>query len=214
MQSLSRWVSGMKVVRPELVRAIFAYQALYSLGDALRGGENPRRLRRLHRKSHATKAIDEFWSHSWQLKPYRKILCLLFLKNGLPASIIGTLAAFLTFGLTRSGYLLEYRPVWEIPYFCMAAGTFSSVLTLFLWPSRVKVFLDICCIDQVDDKNKAEGIVSLGGILKQSKTLLVLWDHTYIATRKPKQFSQLQVLRLCRFPLSLLSFVDRHSHRS
>ena len=26
--------------------------------------------------------------------------------------------------------------MWEIPYFCMAAGTFSSVLTLFLWPSR------------------------------------------------------------------------------
>ena len=54
--------------------------------------------------------------------------------------------------------------------------------------------------------------MSLGGILKQSKTLLVLWDHTYIATRKPRQFSQLQVLRLRRFPLSLLSFalVDRH----
>ena len=33
---------------------------------------------------------------------------------------------------------------------------------------------------QVDVKNKTEGIVSLGGILNKSKTLLILWDDTYI----------------------------------
>ena len=33
---------------------------------------------------------------------------------------------------------------------------------------------------QVDAEQKAAGIISLGGILKKSKTLLVLWDHTYI----------------------------------
>ncbi|CAE7413186.1 unnamed protein product [Symbiodinium natans] len=183
--TLARWVSAMKVLRPDLVRSIFAYQALSFMGSALRGG-GVRKLQRLHRRSRATESIDEFWTHSWQLGPTQKFLCLLFLKNGLPASVAGTLAACIPFFLMYYGYLSDaYRPAWhpepgQIPYFCTAAGTVTSVLTLFLWPSRAKVFLDVCCIDQVDAQKKAEGIASLAGILKQSKRLLVLWDHTYI----------------------------------
>ena len=35
-------------------------------------------------------------------------------------------------------------------------------------------------INQVDDQLKAEGILSIGGFLRSSKSLLVLWDPTYV----------------------------------
>ena len=234
------------MVRPELVRSIYACQALDFVGSAFRGG-SVRKLVRLHQKSKATKRIDEFWSHSWQKRPYQKVLCLLFLKNGVAASLTGTLAASMVCIFMRYGFLLvrlsddinrrgEHlgmlflctasglatvsfptlmalvkpprpqhasksqpwvpevvrddcvtvsRRLWlsRVDGFRNAAqvtGTLVAVLTLFMWRSSTKVFLDVCCIDQVNVKNKQEGILSLGGILNSCKTLLILWDETYI----------------------------------
>ena len=41
-----------------------------------------------------------------------------------------------------------------------------------------KVFVDVACISQYDPVLKKEGIVSIGGFLKKSKRLLVMWDET------------------------------------
>ncbi|CAE7399932.1 unnamed protein product [Symbiodinium pilosum] len=147
-----------------------------------------RQLARLHRKSKATESIDEFWSHSWQKRPYQKILCLLFLKNSIAASFVGTIAASIVFILMQHGFLLlrlsddttSGGEPYGSAFLCTVTGTFFAVLTLFAWRSRTKVFLDVCCIDQVNNKNKQEGILSLGGILSSCKTLLILWDETYI----------------------------------
>ena len=42
------------------------------------------------------------------------------------------------------------------------------------------VFLDRACVMQSDEALKAEAVVSMGGILKSSKSMLVLWDRTYV----------------------------------
>ncbi|CAE7944843.1 unnamed protein product [Symbiodinium sp. KB8] len=187
LQFLTNWVSEHKVVRPELVRSIYACQALDFFGSAFRTG-SVQKLDKLHKKSKATGRIDEFWSHSWQKRPYQKVLCLLFLKNGFAASLIGTLAASIVYTFMHNGMLLirlddrinSRGEHLGLPFLCTVIGTLVAVLTLFMWRSRIKVFLDVCCIDQVNAKNKQEGILSLCGILSKCKTLLILWDETYI----------------------------------
>ncbi|CAE7296828.1 unnamed protein product [Symbiodinium sp. KB8] len=103
-RQLSNWVSQHRVVRADLVRSILACQALDFLGSAFRSGSR-QKLARLHRKSKATKSIDEFWSHSWQKRPYQKVMSLLFLKNGFAASLLGTIAASIVFALMHYGFL-------------------------------------------------------------------------------------------------------------
>merc|ERR1712190_307615 len=50
---------------------------------------------------------------------------------------------------------------------------------LLLWRSRERIFLDKVCISQADAHLKSAGIMSIGGFLKHSKRLLVLWDSSY-----------------------------------
>ena len=69
-----------------------------------------------------------------------------------------------------------------------------------MWRSRVKVFLDVCCIDQVNVTNKQKGIMSLGGILNSCKTLLILWDETYIERLWCVSLGCLSRLHISSFP--------------
>ncbi|CAE7544168.1 cpr6 [Symbiodinium pilosum] len=55
-----------------------------------------------------------------------------------------------------------------------------ALLILVFWQSRSTVFLDKICIHQTDQALKAEGIMSIGGFLTNSKSLLVMWDATYV----------------------------------
>ncbi|CAE7236044.1 unnamed protein product, partial [Symbiodinium microadriaticum] len=59
-------------------------------------------------------------------------------------------------------------------------GNAAYYLTLLLFPRRRMVFLDRACVMQSDEALKAEAVVSMGGILKSSKSMLVLWDRTYV----------------------------------
>ena len=64
---------------------------------------------------------------------------------------------------------------WGFVFGCTVA-TFGM---LFLWQSGSKIFLDRICIHQKDEGRKRDGILSLGGFLKHSRSMLVLWDATY-----------------------------------
>ena len=48
-----------------------------------------------------------------------------------------------------------------------------------VWQPGSKIFLDRICIHQKDEDRKKDGILSLGGFLRHSRSMLVLWDSTY-----------------------------------
>eukprot|EP00913_Durusdinium_trenchii_P032516 g30442.t1 len=55
--------------------------------------------------SKETTSYDEFLSHSWQVESWKKVLLLMILKNGFPASVIGTSGALLMVVLWQFGFL-------------------------------------------------------------------------------------------------------------
>ena len=211
LSSIVGVVSGMQLQKPELLRAVPAWRVLRNFGRVLRDSSvNSRKLRALFLLSAKVPFIKEFWSHSWHGRQSMKIWLLLMLKNGLPAVCVGTFAAFLAAGLSY----LEILPGWykapriqspgfsgEFRYSCWAlfSGVVASLLTLLLWRSGDRVFLDRVCIHQGDDVLKAQAILHLGAFLKSSKTLVVVWDATYLS--RPGYRNS------CRWQLEVLVYV-------
>ncbi|CAE7222668.1 unnamed protein product [Symbiodinium microadriaticum] len=146
----------------------------------------------LYSMSSQVDSIDEFWSHSWRGVVLYKVWLLLMLKNGRAACIGGTLMALLVAYLSYvdllpgwykepriqgPGYSGEFRfSPWSNLIGCAAA-----LLLLIFWQSSSKVFLDIACIHQGDARLKADGILNLGALLKKSRTLVVVWDPSYLS---------------------------------
>ena len=170
-------------VKPELLRATSPSSALRFFGSVLwrhfRGD--------LFHLSFATKKIDCFWSHSWHATSWMKIMVLLVYYNGRAALVGGSAAACL--GLTL--FFLELLPTWPRGFSLEGAtydvgpwgfifGCLASILVLLLWmPRGSRVFLDRICIHQSDEKLKSAGVMSIGGFLKHSKSMLVLLDPSY-----------------------------------
>ncbi|CAE7432222.1 unnamed protein product [Symbiodinium sp. CCMP2592] len=50
---------------------------------------------------------------------------------------------------------------------------------MLFWQPCQRIFLDVLCIDQIDQRRKSLGIFNMGAFLKSSDSLLVLWDPTY-----------------------------------
>ncbi|CAE7909368.1 hypothetical protein AK812_SmicGene24804 [Symbiodinium microadriaticum] len=166
----SEFLIEMQATRPEILRGIRTFEVLR---------EGPRRwikgdLHGLHARTEVVTELDEFWSHSWQLRPLTKYASLLFVSNGFPAFVVGTASAFVPFALFAAGIF-----PWE--RLCTLCGAVGYYLTLLLWRQRTKIFLDIACINQTDPQEKAEGLISLGAFLKNSRSLLVLWDTTLVS---------------------------------
>ncbi|CAE7459543.1 unnamed protein product [Symbiodinium sp. CCMP2592] len=163
-------VNRMTATRPEILRGVRVWRLLRYLPWAwLRG-----RLDDLHSLSQQTAILDQFWSHSWQGARWAKFANILYLHSCLPASIAGTLSAGVAFGLVSTGFL-GARRTW-----CMLFGFVAFCITLLLWPPGKLVFLDIACIHQTDEDRKGEAMMSMGAFLKQSKSMLVLWDPTWV----------------------------------
>ena len=125
-------------------------------------------------------------SHSWQTKPWLKYGSILFRSNGTAAFILGTLSALLTFSLKATGVFTGQGVI-------MLVGTLVYYLTLLFWRRRTLVFLDIACVNQVDEYAKSEALVSMGAFLKHSKTLVVLWDATFVKRSWACCFLELKV---------------------
>lgn len=107
----------------------------------------------LYHMSRMAESMDEFWSHSWHASAWKKILTLLFLKNALPAAILGSFASLIGCSLSFFEILPSFGsvPLWS--NFC---GVVVYLATLLLWRSRETVFLDIGCIHQSDERLKSE----------------------------------------------------------
>ncbi|CAE7465347.1 unnamed protein product [Symbiodinium necroappetens] len=160
----------MQATRAEIVRGICAFRVLQGAPRLWWRG----RLHQLHRHSEMVTLLDEFWSHSWLVHPATKYLSVLFLNNGLPAFVAGAACAFVTFSLYAAG-LLPWKRM------CTPSGAVGYYLTLLLWRCKKRVFLDVACVNQHDPQLKMEALVSIGAFLKRSRSLLVLWDATFVS---------------------------------
>lgn len=188
MKHLAEFIIRMTAIRPEIQRSTSAFFVLWGLGHVLRdSGVSGKSFYHLSR---VAEALDEFWSHSWQEHAWRKVAALLVLKNGPAAAVLGTLAALIAAVLKSAGFLPGYEKPsidhvghhhhYEFSLWALGAGVLTACLTLVFWRSQSSVFLDKVCINQADEHMKAEGILSIGGFLRSSKSLLVLWDPTYV----------------------------------
>ena len=52
-------------------------------------------------------------------------------------------------------------------------------MTMVLWRPRQRIFLDRACISQEDPSLQLQGLLSLGAILKQADSMMVLWDSSW-----------------------------------
>ncbi|CAE7722822.1 unnamed protein product [Symbiodinium sp. CCMP2592] len=182
MRTIAKFLCQMKVTKPEVLRATPEYRALQGCGRSLRGNPDPMRLFKL---SQEVDVIDEFWSHSWHGESWKKILLLLVLKNGKAAMAVGTLGAGLAMFLFMAGILpgkynagRDYDALNSC--WCVWTGILLASVTLVFWKTRKMVFLDRVCVNQVDEDEKCEAVLSIGALLKSSQAMLVLWDTTYV----------------------------------
>ena len=138
-------------------------------------------MRKAHRFSWPCERIAQFWSHSWHGSLWAEVLTLLLerrCRSSLACIVHGFLWRELSPDLPRADDPL-------INVFSMACGILVAALTLPLWSSGKKVFVDQLCIHQKDAQLKLEGVLSMGGFLKASESCLVCWDDSSETWRFP-----------------------------
>jgi len=157
--------------RPDILRAVTASRALRLLQTDTSGDAT-------YRRSVCVESIGYFWSHSWHASARWKILSLCLFHNFWPSFVCGGIAA----ALCSVALLLPWPWALEAEaaaILVILSGLCVSSVTLTWWPSQDSVFLDKACISQDNPSLKRQGILSLGFMLKRSRTMLVLWDATY-----------------------------------
>ncbi|CAK0895169.1 unnamed protein product, partial [Prorocentrum cordatum] len=134
-----------------------------------------------YRLSREVDRYHEFWSYSRHASPFMNCISLLMYYNCWQAFLASVAAATATALLLQGEVCPAELSVsgYRAGLPCMAAGLCTSVVVMFAWPSRQRVFLDRACIPQDDETAKRNGILSLGYYLRMSRTVLVLWDNTY-----------------------------------
>ena len=175
----------MEIRAPELLRGTYPSRALRCFGKVLKqdfSGD-------MSHASFQCEKIDCFWSHSWHAASWKKIMLLMVVYNGQAAMVFGNLAAF-------GGMLLFYFGLLpgQMRYFALDGarylhgpwgflfGSLVTPIVFLLWQPGSTVFFDRICIHQRDPQRKSAGILSIGGILRHSESILVMWERTY-ATR-------------------------------
>eukprot|EP00929_Paragymnodinium_shiwhaense_P039524 TRINITY_DN20742_c0_g2_i4.p1 TRINITY_DN20742_c0_g2~~TRINITY_DN20742_c0_g2_i4.p1 ORF type:complete len:550 (+),score=22.80 TRINITY_DN20742_c0_g2_i4:81-1730(+) len=165
-----------------------------------------------HELSKTVDSIGDFLSHNWSTPPLQKTAALHFAYNLKPAIMCGHIGAlvacFVNEALFPFGPQVE-RAEGRSGLGCLITGTIAFAFALAFWQrlrglvGRARlVFLDKLCIDQVDPKNKADGILSIAAFLRNSDRLMILWTPDY--------FTRLW----CTFEVVIWSFLARDFHTS
>ncbi|CAE6971976.1 unnamed protein product [Symbiodinium sp. CCMP2592] len=184
-QSQREFAEAMEATRPEVLRGCPAHVASGGFGRVFWASWHRRRS--FFHLSRVTETYDEFVSHSWEVASWKKALLMVILKHGPPACLLAALGAALMMWIWQFGFLPGYvkaeyesdAPGLQHSFWSLLAGLILVPLTLFFWKPRGIVFLDRVCINQFDSRQKAEGILNLGAILKASESLLLVWDESY-----------------------------------
>ncbi len=181
MLRVAKDLANMEVVNPEVVRVTPVFQVFQQGAVALRESEVD-----FYFKSQSAVKISTFWSHSWHGSRWNKIITLITIYNGPAAAVSGMVSAVVAMIL----YCFEVLPGLDrgrevagivFPYSCWSLwfGFIATTLVTIFWQPRKRVFLDRLCISSTNQRLKTEAIFSLGGLLKHSDSMLVLWDPTW-----------------------------------
>lgn len=173
-------VARMEISMPKVLRATQAHQALEGCAEALRSDD----CGSLYLKSFRSEKISCFWSHSWHGGPWMKIMTLLVHYNGRAAVLFSLCFSLISMVLFSLGILpgivrAPRSPDWKWSSWSLISGFVVAVVVLLLWRPREPVFLDRICINKNNMEEKKASIFSLGGILKRSEKMMVLWDPTW-----------------------------------
>lgn len=177
---LAETIAQMGLTDSEILRVTPAFQAFRQCALALRSYHGD-----LYSKSEKSTKISTFWSHSWHGKKWRKIITLIVFYNGQAAAVLGMFCAVVMMVLFCFNLLpaLNRGSTGEIPFgfscWSLWSGFFATSLVIIFWQPQSRVFLDRICISQMDHELKTRGIISLAGMLKQSDSMLILWDPTW-----------------------------------
>ena len=169
---LSDHIATMLPTRPEIIRAAPVWAVLRGFARPLRQQEGD-----FFELSRVTTRVQAFWSHSWHGSTCMKIATVFLLNNATAAAVVSTASAFSAFFLVGLGVLPQ--PSTQHCAWCISSGVLTYVLTMLFWHPPRLVFVDRLCISQSDPVLKAEGLFSLGAILKNSDRMLVLWDRSW-----------------------------------
>lgn len=134
--------------------------------------------------------LHRFISHSWRDHRWLKFFSMLWVVQWNIATAAGNIAALAWavatgFGLTPTATMKYDNGIVNVYGLSSTVYTVVFVLTLLcahpittaVW--KENYFLDKLCIHQTDPERKAAGIASLGGYLRVSDRLLVLWSPDY-----------------------------------
>mmetsp|Transcript_39514 Transcript_39514/g.80826 ORF Transcript_39514/g.80826 Transcript_39514/m.80826 type:complete len:530 (+) Transcript_39514:86-1675(+) len=177
---LAETIAQMGLTDSEILRVTPAFQAFRQCALALRSYHGD-----LYSKSEKSTKISTFWSHSWHGKKWRKIITLIVFYNGQAAAVLGMFCAVVMMVLFCFDLLpaLNRGSTGEIQFgfscWSLWSGFFATSLVIIFWQPQSRVFLDRICISQMDHELKTRGIISLAGMLKQSDSMLILWDPTW-----------------------------------
>ena len=170
VRSVIDFLARMGITSPEIIRAVPVRNLFGAFARPLRTHGDYYHL------SQVTTRIAAFWSHSWHGSTRRKIFTAFFLYKGTAATFFSTVAAIFCYVAFGLGILPDDR---GSSWWCLSVGSLTYMLVMLVWQPQQLVFLDRVCISQTDPELQTEGLLSLGGILKSSDQMLVLWDSSW-----------------------------------
>ncbi|CAE7383334.1 unnamed protein product [Symbiodinium sp. CCMP2456] len=76
--------------------------------------------------------------------------------------------------------MLEPERTYVFGPWGICLGMLIALVCLAFSERREELFLDVLCIHQTDQRLKSEGLLNICAFLKNSDSMLVLWDPTYV----------------------------------
>ncbi|CAE7817838.1 unnamed protein product [Symbiodinium sp. CCMP2592] len=176
--------STMTLTSPTIQRVTSSHRVLSCFGRALR----QKTVTDMYHCSRAAKKISQFVSHSWHGSSWKKIATVFVLKNGPAALASGSLCALVMIVFSSfqilPGYdrqpMIELERTYVFGPWGLCIGMLAAFLGLTFCQRRDEVFLDVLCIHQTDRRLKFEGLLNICAFLRNSDSMLVLWDPTYV----------------------------------
>ncbi|CAE7452467.1 unnamed protein product [Symbiodinium necroappetens] len=176
--------STMNLTSPTVQRVTSSHHVLRCFGQALR----QKVVGEVYHFSKPAVRIPQFVSHSWHGPAWKKIASLFVLKNGPAAMASGSFLALVMVVLSSlnilPGYdrlpMLEQDRTYVFGPWGICIGMLIACLVITFREPRDQVFVDVLCIHQTDWRLKLEGVLNICAFLKNSDSMLVLWDPSYV----------------------------------
>jgi len=145
--------------------------------------------------------VDDFISHAWDSGRWLKVATLLIMYNSRSA-VVASVVVAATISILQTD-CVGLMPKWSLVHrviaskalvarvgcWCLKLTPIFFFVVLSFWQrlrhafglkQRV-IFVDKLCVNQVDEKRKAEGVLGIAGFLRHSGRLVVCWTPRYFS---------------------------------